>query len=206
MRKERKTWAGILLLAITLSLGIYYAWAAEPGSDGPGYYPLKTGNKWLYKETAPDGTVIRHLEEVLDGGQDAVRVGMSLNENPFAEIHYRLTDDGIFKIKMISAYGVDEAKPYQKVLPATIKTGYAWNWKSESKKAKETAKIVGFEKVTVPAGTFDAVLVRYEGNAEDETVYTEKTWFVAGIGYVKSVSVVNGETTTLELADYKLAK
>jgi hypothetical protein len=206
MRTERKVWAGILLAAIVLSLGIYYAWAAEPGVDGAGYYPLKAGNKWAYKETFSDGAVIHHQEDVFGDGQDTVRVVLARNGAYFAEIHYRLTDEGIFKTKVISAYGVDDSKPVQKVLPARISAGYTWNWESENKKAKETAKVVGFEKVTVPAGTFDAVLVQYTGNAEDGTEYTDKTWFVKGIGYVKNVSVVKGETTTMELTDYKLVK
>jgi hypothetical protein len=206
MRTERKAWVGILLLVIVLSLGVYSAWAAESENDGAGYYPLKAGNKWAYKETAPDGKVIHHQEEVFSGGQDTVRVVMALNGKVIAEIHYHLTGEGIFKTKMISAYGVDESKPYQKVLPARISAGYAWSWESESKKAKETAKVVGFEKVAVPAGTFDALLVQYDGNADDGTAYTEKTWFVKGIGYVKSVSTVQGETTTMELADYRMVK
>jgi hypothetical protein len=209
MRKKLKVWAGILMLAIVLSLGAYYAWAKESGNTGVAgadYYPLKVGNKWAYKETVSDGTVMHHQEEVFNGGQDTFRVGLALNGKPFAEIHYRLTDDGIFKTKVISAKGVDDSKPYQKILPARINAGYTWNWESESKKAKETAEVVGFEKVAVPAGTFDAVLVQYAGNTEDGTAYTDKTWFVKGIGYVKNVSAAGGETTTIELTDYKLAK
>jgi hypothetical protein len=206
MRRKLKVWAGILMLAIVLSLGVYYAWAKESGDAGAGYYPLKEGNKWAYKETFSNGMVIHHQEEVFNGGQDTVRVGLALDGKPYAEIHYRLTDDGIYKIKVISANGVDDSKPYQKILPARINAGYTWYWESESKKAKETAKVIGVEKVTVPAGTFDAVLIEYDGNYENGAVYTDKTWFVKGIGYVKNVSTAGGETTTLELADYKLAK
>jgi hypothetical protein len=206
MRKELKVWAGILMLAIVLSLGVYYVWAKESGDAEAGYYPLQAGNQWTYKETNFNGTVDYRQEKVFDGENDTVRVGMISNGVSFAEIHYRLTVDGIYKTKVISAYGVDDSKPYQKILPVRISAGYTWNWESENQTAKETARVVGFEKVTVPAGTFDAVLIEYDGNYEDGTAYTDKTWFVKGIGYVKNVSTLKGETTTLELTEYKLAK
>jgi hypothetical protein len=206
MRRERKVWAGVFLLVITLSLGIYYAWAAEPGNDGAGYYPLKEGNKWVYKETFYDGKAVPHMEQVLSVEKDNVRLGITRDGQPFAEVHYQLGKDGVFKTQVISAYGVDASKPYQKVLPAKISAGYTWNWESDDKKAKETARVVGFEKVTVPAGTFGAVLIQYDGTIDNEPAYSEKTWFVKGVGYVKNVSVVKGETTTLEMTDYKLTK
>jgi hypothetical protein len=60
--------------------------------------------------------------------------------------------------------------------------------------------VVRTEKVEVPAGTFNALLVRMELQAEDEVKFTFHSWFVPGIGRIKLSTFSPPRLSTVYLA------
>lgn len=199
MNKKYVVLTGITLIAI-LGLGLYFVNAAEAGYHP--YYPLKPGNQWLYRMILPDKNEVIRTVGVTTPEKEISRMLVLINKNPFAEIHFVQTSKGIFKVKEISGSGINSVDPFQMIIPVDVKAGMTWNWESADKKSKEAAKVIGFEKVTVPAGTYDALLIEYTGNSEGVS-YVEKAWFVKDIGNVKTVSTSTDKTTTLELISYK---
>ena len=87
----------------------------------------------------------------------------------------------------------------QPLLIPKMSVGASWKWESADKKRRESSKVVGTEKVTVPAGTFETLVVQYEGVSDSGKAYLDKTWYAKGIGYVKDVMTIDGKATTLEL-------
>lgn len=68
-----------------------------------------------------------------------------------------------------------------------------------------TSRITGFEQVTVPLGTFDALRVEWRldvsGTVQGEFVETttsETMWLAGGVGVVKTVTVSDGEIVVAE--------
>lgn len=71
--------------------------------------------------------------------------------------------------------------------------------------------VIGFEPVTVPAGTFEALRVDCVNDMVISVVAdgnpfstTSTSWYAANVGMVKSVTVGNGLDSTIELLSYSL--
>lgn len=67
---------------------------------------------------------------------------------------------------------------------------WTWSWEGDGISASYVYHVMKIEKVTVPAGTYDAVRVDYTGNALSETrgalpEITGTLWIVEGVGLVK---------------------
>lgn len=196
-----------MIQLITIFLVIMGGWtvlAADVGGEAFEYFPLKSQNYWAYKVSLPDNQAYSQVVLVNSNlGQD-IKVMVIINQIPRMEVAYLLNEQGLFRTKQISAEGVVTLKPMQLVLAAKLEPGMSWNWEAVEAAGKETARVIGFEKVSVPAGTFKALLVEYEGVYDDGTAYLERTWFVKGVGYVKVTSTMAGTTITKELLEYKI--
>lgn len=194
----------VLVVIIIAATGLYFVQASADESGHP-YFPLKSGNQWVYKIKMADGTeVVRHIaaSKPVDG---KLRMVLLLNLTPVAEIHYDNNEQGLFKVKEISAAGTKNYEPPQQVLPAKLKVGEAWSWQSADQKSKETSKITATETVKLATGTYDTFVVEYSGE-RDGVPYSGKTWFAKGVGYVKYEESSEGKTIKAELADIKLVK
>jgi hypothetical protein len=86
-------------------------------------------------------------------------------------------------------------------LPAKLSPGAKWKSYSEfvtsagvRLKMDFDCKVIGTQKVTVPLGTYDAILVVQTGKVtSDKSINATqegKNWFVKGIGMIKSTQVV----------------
>jgi hypothetical protein len=199
----KKCWITPVLAAILLIVCNWHAIAEGVGGEATLYFPLKVNNVWSYKVTLPNNEVYSQILIVNSQvGQD-IRVGVLINRMPFAEVIYSINEEGLFRTKQISAQGVEVIEPKQMVLAAKNNADQVWNWEAADTGEKESIKVIGFEKVTVPVGTFEALLVQYEGVYKDGKAYLEKTWFVKDIGYVKATTTIDGQTIIKELVEYK---
>jgi hypothetical protein len=102
---------------------------------------------------------------------------------------YHLRADGMFGISL----GGDQLEPVLKAISATAQQGETWQTKGVLKQIdpvniSTTLKIGGMEKVTVPAGEFDALVITETGTMSVKDLKLKvsgKGWFVQGIGAVK---------------------
>jgi hypothetical protein len=83
-----------------------------------------------------------------------------------------------------------------------------WTWAGTGISAKYQYRVVGLEKVTVPAGTFDAIRVDYTAEVLSQTrgklpIVRGSLWIAKDVGLVKQFDddpeAVFGGKTTLEL-------
>lgn len=191
-----------ILALMFISFGVLIVFAVD-GGEAVEYFPLKVKNIWSYKVDLPNNEAYSQMVLVnSQTGQD-IRAMVLINEMPWMEVLYTVNEEGLFRTKQINAQGVEVIEPKQLVLPSKFSPGISWHWEAADGKGKETAKVIGFEKVTVPAGTFEALLVQYEGVYKDGTAYLEKTWFAKGVGYVKVESSAADQSVTKELLEYK---
>ena len=90
--------------------------------------------------------------------------------------------------------------------------GWTWTWAGTGISASYEYRVAGKEKVTVPAGMFDAVRVNYTAKVQSETrgelgPIRGTLWIVEGVGLVKqyeddpAATSLLPETTTLELLE-----
>jgi hypothetical protein len=185
--------------AVVLAGGV--ALAQSPASE---YFPLKAKSKWVYK--VGDQTV----EVVVAGtekfnNEDNVKLDTIVNGKVVASELYVVKEDGVYRSKVKD----DKVDPPVKILALPVKKDTAW--KVESKVGAQTVKgefkvKEEKDKVKVPAGDFDAVLV--EGTDFDiaGTKTTVRQWFAKDKGIVKLVYVIQGTESTLELKEYAEGK
>ena len=119
--------------------------------------------------------------------------------NLFPEQEFEITEDGIFLVKL---NGV-EIEPPALFLPAEIEVGTTWERSITSTQiifgvsvtSMEKVKVVRHESVTVPLGTFDAIVVEETGTMKGEGISVKSKgfiWYVKGMGAVKMTSSLNG--------------
>jgi hypothetical protein len=203
----KKFWTRIAVIAIIvfLGVGLFIAFSAEPADD-MAYFPLETGNHWAYRSVFFDNTQYREDLIVNEPDKGTLRLIVFNNGDPLAEIQFQRNKKGLFKAKEISGTGVSEYKPVQLSLASKLKVGASWKWKSANGKGQYTSKVQAGGKITVPAGTFDTILVHTNGVSESGEAYVDNTWYAKGVGYVKSIVTIRGKKKVDELAEYTLAK
>ena len=102
--QKRWLWVAGLVVAITLlSIGGAYVLAAVDAGDAALYYPLKPGNYWVFKGTFPDKSTFLYKTQVVKDDGDYKRVIVSDSAAPIADVYYLTNNQGLFKVKEITA-------------------------------------------------------------------------------------------------------
>jgi hypothetical protein len=191
---------------------------AAPTCDHP-YFPARDGANWTY-ESLDGGTVVWEITSTSADGTEAVMeadltspegvieaivnmicgdFGISAPELAFtglpsgAEVT-QITEEGVF---LLPADQLTEGATWTSVV--MISAELPGSVVFEIERVVDYA-VVGFEEVTVPAGTFDALKVRSENmlniNVAGRSIQTDNVnilWFAEGVGLVKEASEVTAD-------------
>jgi hypothetical protein len=167
-----------------------------PNADG--YFPLKPKTKWTYK--IQDQTI-----EVVVGGtekfnnEECTRVDTVVGGKVVASELYSVKPDGVYRVKVKD----DKIDPPVKVLALPVKKDATWDVKSQvgTQKVSGTFKIKDDkDKIEVPAGKFEAVLVEGLDMDVAGTKTTVRTWYAKDKGIVKIEYKIQENAATLELS------
>ena len=99
-------------------------------------------------------------------------------------------------------------EPAKQYLQNPLVAGFKWDWQGmdyTQAEVTESSKVIGFEKVIVPAGTFRAMKVVSEvtGGA---AVMTKTYWYADGVGLLKTTTEAGQTKYGSELVDYSFKK
>ena len=196
-----------MLRTLRLAVGaaaVLVAGAALAQSPSTDLYPLKPKTKWVYKVADQEVTVEVSGTEKFNN-EDCVKVDTKVGGQVKASELIFVKADGVYRAKVKE----DKVDPPVKVLALPAKKDTTWKIDSKvgTQAVKGEFKIKEEkDKVKVPAGEFEAVLV--EGNDIDiaGTKTTVKQWFAPGKGVVKLTYVIQGTESTLELTKFEEGK
>jgi hypothetical protein len=138
------------------------------------YFPLKTGARWVYRTQGPAGTgkrTVTVLEMVPGTPSGVYRVETDLGRG------VRATQWVTTTAAQVLIRGADGS---------TWRTEYGFS---------ESTRLVGTEKIRVPAGEYEAIQVEC---LSPEGAVTATCWFAPDVGLVKRVSEATGTTQELE--------
>jgi len=109
-------------------------------------------------------------------------------------------------VQRFNVNGLNPATPIL-FLPADPETTKEWNIDTEvsGQKIKGTFKAEK-QKVTVPAGSYDAIYVSGKDMTIGATTTTVEYWFAKDVGIVKLRFTLGSQDATLELAQYQPGK
>jgi hypothetical protein len=202
---------GAALLAACLLLAACHAYKAERSpATGPARIEAPTaevGRSWSFRVVnGYNGEVVAHyrerLVEATGSGLKVVRTDTKLGE-PITELY---TSDWNWLSKARPGVGVPTAyAPALVVLPFPLEVGRSWSQRSVSNDphsgqqfaVRVDGRVVGWEQIRIPAGTFEAVLITRtiyvgDGNYErSDTEFIESDWYAPSVG-----RVVRAETTS----------
>lgn len=175
------------------------------------YYPTKLGTRWIYKTTAGNQTArieVRIVEKEAIGGTMCVKIEAAtlVNKKERTRIqteHIHVSEKGVFRY----AANSNNLTPPLQFLSFPAKKGESWNVASRSLglELKGTFKIEE-EEVTVPAGTFKAIVCRADNFTSDGKILPQTYYFASGVGLIKHVVEYGGQTVILELEKFEAAK
>jgi hypothetical protein len=197
--------------ALTLLLLTMSAAAQKSKAPGHDYFPLRVGDSWTYRmangdtaysvkvlgaEKQADGST-RYLVETLAG----VKVHALFSKaSGWVLMHWeRYPEHEGLEVKY---------EPARQYLQNPLVAASKWEWKGKDytqMELKENNQVVGFEKVTVPAGKFRAMKV--VSQVAGAAIRMTKTyWYADGVGLVKSMTEGGQIKYGWELADYSFKK
>lgn len=189
------------------------------GCDNP-YYPVKNGASWEYELTGSlPGSMTRTLADVTETDfsvQESLQGGAEL-------LNDWSCDDGDLTMSSIEMEGYTTLSSKGISIPGDLKEGSTWTqelvYETKAGDMEMTTTITntctakGSESVTVPAGTFDAMLVEckmlstsiVKGTDTPTTAeVANQTWYATGVGMVKSKNSVSGYESEYLLKAYKI--
>lgn len=208
-----------LLLVVMLAAAVLWPQATPAQTDDPG--PVRVGDRWTYEVRDTVTGDIRFVNTVsvveLNDKEITTRLHYRGNTTPRTVVfnpQWGTIDDSTWKYRP-SAIGIEAplevGKQWRREFSGQqMQTGI--NWRNAG-----LAKIVGQEKVTTPAGTFDTYRIETNVslvNSKDETRSAKQTsviWYAPAINrWVKRTSEVRSEgrvrdSAIEELIDYSRA-
>jgi hypothetical protein len=177
----------VLLSAVLVSLaGVPAAPVPPPPKTPPLYFPTTVGTRWVYQTQGEKRESVEVVMEVKEkDGEKWVAVGSECEGK--VEYHHAISvsDKGLAVVDT-SVSDLDEPSW---LLKLPHKAGNKWDYGIAPAcvgQWKGTALADGPEKVTVPAGRFEAIRVKVDITfAGDRRRVT--TWYAPGIGKVKEI-------------------
>jgi hypothetical protein len=156
------------------------------------YYPLADGTAWEYQMGAAEVTV--RVKDVTE--KDGVRSAKLVTEQGGKEVAsetIRVDKDGVFRTHINST----EIKPPVPLLKFGLTDDESWEVKAsvQASEVKGTFTLKGTEKVKVPGGEYEAVLVVGECTIAGTQTGT-KWWLADGVGIVKLEYSIGGTAST----------
>jgi hypothetical protein len=166
------------------------------------YYPLKVGTTWTYKVMGQTISIKVAKHEKYNGVMCAV-LETSAGGKVVATEHISVAKDGIYRHSMAG----NKADPAVRFIKLPIKKGESW--KIESKIGGQDLKVsytAGEDEITVPAGKYKTITTQTNEFEAGGQKITAKIWYAKGVGMVKTVMELAGNTVTLELDKFEAGK
>jgi hypothetical protein len=199
MRRTVRTALGCLVLLAATAV----AAQTQPAATSD-YYPLKVGTKWVYKVGETTITV-----KVASADGSGAVLDTMVNDKSVATEVIQVKADGIYRTKINKA----DITPGVKILelkdgkPAPNGTEWGVDSKVQDQPVKGKYKLTGDkEKVKVPSGEYEAVVVDGPAFEIAGTKTGVKYWFAPKLGIVKLTYNIAGNEAILELKEFTEGK
>ena len=200
---------GAVIAIVALLAGVTGATAA---SSPAAYFPLGQGTVWTYR-TNTHGDIVMKVGPAAKVGTYGCRIIETVvGGNTTQRECYGVEGDGVYAYERSYPAGTMRLDPPQRVLASPMAVGQAWEWTGRLGDQEVTLKYTWArrEKVQVPAGSFDAMQLYFEGLIPPNVQVQTWRWFASGVGMVKEDSLVTQASQQMrvyaELVSVKILK
>lgn len=164
------------------------------------FFPAAIGTTWEYRQmgAVPEQFAVRIAGRETIGGVETLRFETTAEGEVIQTQFIRLEEDGV-RLHGRAAQGapVSTFVPPRQLLPAPLALGTTWELEDDvaGLAMVQKFKVVGSERVRVPAGEFRAFRLRAE--EPWPLAISVERWFAPGTGFVKDVTTTRGPTGRL---------
>jgi hypothetical protein len=154
---------------------------APPPREVTHYFPTSVGARWVCQEgdDTPETFIVTGVENK-DGVWVVAVARMKADGTVAPEEKLEVSGKGVFRVEYL---GIAVASPVC-LLRLPARPGDTWECKLVSR-TRVSRTVRGVEKVEVPAGTFEAVVVDSEVTYGDGSTARATSWYAPGVGRVK---------------------
>lgn len=169
-------------------------------TDPPLYFPITVGTTWVYDE---DGAVVTRVVTAVEVTGDTWAVAYAVRHPDGTT-----TPDGKFAVSRTGLtrleQGATRCDPPVAAVRLPYRVGDEWEFAFALGGLETRGKKVARkpERVTVPAGTFDAVPIETDFAVDGRAMPRATFWYAPGVGMVKRV----GGTSTIVLKKFTPGK
>jgi hypothetical protein len=199
---------GAVVAIVALLAG---ATGATAASSPAAYFPLAQGSTWTYRTT--HGDIVMKVGPPWRVGAYGCRIIETMvGGNTTQRECYGVESDGVYAYERSYPAGTLRLDPPQRVLASPMAVGQEWEWTGRLGDQEVTLKYTWArrERVKVPAGSYDAMQLYFEGMIPPNVQIQTWRWFAAGVGMVKEDSLVTQAAQRVrvyaELVSVKIAK
>ena len=205
-----------LLLSLVLGCSLLKkTTSSSGGGTGLGgsrdYFPLRTGNSWMYQSTTADGKhsefTIKVLNEATENGDTQYLVETVSTFQPIHDWYSKPSGWVLLhKEEYVKSGTKGEFQPTRQLLKNPLADGDSWTWKGKGMMGldiEESNRVSGPETVSVPAGKFSAMKVTTQV-VQGGSPVTKTYWYAPGVGLVKSITDTGSVKSNTELVEYSV--
>ncbi|MEN3370230.1 MAG: hypothetical protein V7609_2373 [Verrucomicrobiota bacterium] len=207
MTKARRI-TGIALALFVLSFSVA---AKKPKPAAADFFPLRVGDSWTYRNS--DGQSQYTLKVLSEEKQADSSIRSEMELLAGVQVRKFFSKPSGWVLLHMERYPEHEGleakyEPPKQYLQNPLVPGFKWNWKGKdtgNNEVTESSQVIGFEKVSVPAGKFRAMKIvsKVTGGA---AVMTKTYWYADGVGLVKTTTEAGEIKYGSELVDYSFKK
>ena len=186
-------------------LVLFYLSAAGAGEDkipSSDLFPTKVGTAWRY-HTSGGKIHVRVTRHEKVGGVTCAVLETRADEQVVATEQVAVRADGVYRYLIAG----QKADPPFRFLKLPANNGDTWE--AMTRLGGQTIKAtfeIGEEEVKVPAGKFQAVVVRSREFEVAGQKLSSQVWYARGVGMVKSEMTIAGNPIHVELEKFEPAK
>jgi hypothetical protein len=201
----------ITAIAFALFLFSFSVAAKKPKAPAADFFPLRVGDSWTYRNTSDDSQYTLKVLNEEKQGDGSSRYEMELLAGVIVRKFFTKPNGWVLlHVERYPEHEGLEAKyePAKQYLQNPLVPGFKWQWKGKDytqTNVTESNQVIGFEKVSVPAGKFRAMKV--VSQVSGGTAVMNKTyWYADGVGLVKTTTEAGEIKYGSELVDYSFKK
>lgn len=201
----------LLTTALALFLLATSAFAEKPKQPAADFFPLRVGDSWNYRNTSGDSNYSLKVLGEEKQGDGSIRYEVELLAG--VQVRKFFSKPSGWVLQHLERYPEHEGleakyEPAKQYLQNPLVPGFKWEWKGKDytqTDVTESSEVIGFEKVSVPAGKFRAMKVvsKVTGGA---AVMNKTFWYADGVGLVKTTTEAGEIKYGSELTDYSFKK
>lgn len=171
------------------------------------YCAFGIGSHWVYS-TVINGRTVEFAQEVTalekQGKKQIYTMESRMNGTLINTFKWHLENSSLFLLKKMNRRGETAFSPPRKEMICNAKVGDRWTWKSDNHTDYLNYEAIKEEKVSVPSGKFNAIVIKTSGFMDGTEIKESFTWYADKVGSVKEVVKAGSVDMVRKLTSYKV--